>query len=141
MYPQLQHCKEKSYTRTVSERALSSGSPAEQMVPNTWSNDVNVIPVAWAVEWKALQWHGLLFHTLNYPWLGMTLYPWIGSWQLGFGILKVDNSSQDINRGFCKTCGANVLLAEVGSETVKIAVGLISAPEGTRAQAWLNWSE
>lgn len=59
---------------------------------------------------------------------------------LDLGTLKTYRSSPTITKGFCATCGATVFLAREETNILRIAVGLLAAPEGSRAETWLNWS-
>lgn len=59
---------------------------------------------------------------------------------LDFGTLKTYRSSPTVTRGFCGTCGATVFLSRAGTDIMRIAIGLLAAPEGARAETWLNWS-
>lgn len=54
--------------------------------------------------------------------------------------LRVFESSAGARRGFCGTCGATVFYACDDRPTLlDVAVGLLHAPEGPRAEAWLTW--
>lgn len=57
----------------------------------------------------------------------------------GFGTLVVFQSAAGVKRGFCGTCGATVLLHREGTSALRLAVGLMDAPEGARAERWLDW--
>ncbi|KAI7190241.1 hypothetical protein KC316_g9614 [Hortaea werneckii] len=57
-----------------------------------------------------------------------------------FGTLKHYRSSEKATRYFCGTCGANVFWS--GDERpglIDVAVGLLDAAEGARAEDWLEW--
>ena len=57
-----------------------------------------------------------------------------------FGTLKHYRSSGDVTRHFCGVCGATVFWD--GDERpflLDVAVGLLDAPEGARAESWLEW--
>lgn len=57
----------------------------------------------------------------------------------GFGTLSVFQAAATVKRGFCGTCGATVLLHRGGMSVFHLAVGLMDAPEGARAERWLDW--
>ncbi|KAI6855741.1 hypothetical protein KC338_g465 [Hortaea werneckii] len=57
-----------------------------------------------------------------------------------FGTLKHYRSSDQATRYFCGICGANVFWC--GDERpglMDVAVGLLDAAEGARAEDWLQW--
>jgi hypothetical protein len=56
--------------------------------------------------------------------------------------LKHFNSSSDVYRSFCGTCGATVFYwaDEPGQATVAVSVGLLRAEEGVMARRWLDWA-
>ena len=59
-----------------------------------------------------------------------------------FGTLKTYNSSEGVVRSFCSICGAIVFFANVERDKttlLDVAVGLFNAPEGSRAESWLEW--
>lgn len=57
-----------------------------------------------------------------------------------FGTLKTYDSSPDVTRHFCGTCGAVVFFeCHERPRLLDIAVGLLDAPEGARAETWLDW--
>jgi len=57
-----------------------------------------------------------------------------------FGTLKTYDSSKDVTRHFCSQCGAMVFFEHRGRPTLlDVAVGLFDAPEGARAESWLEW--
>lgn len=61
---------------------------------------------------------------------------------LQFGSLQSYNSSEGVTRHFCSTCGAIVFYADVDRDKTSlldVAAGLLSAPEGARAESWLEW--
>lgn len=61
---------------------------------------------------------------------------------LRFGSLQSYNSSEGVTRHFCSTCGAIVFYADVERDKTSlldVAAGLLSAPEGARAESWLEW--
>jgi hypothetical protein len=63
--------------------------------------------------------------------------------QLPFGTLKTYNSSKGVERYHCGTCGASVFFtSDERRDLVDLAVGLIDAPEGARAETWLEfWTQ
>jgi hypothetical protein len=57
-----------------------------------------------------------------------------------FGTLKTYRSSQGVDRHFCSCCGAMVFYsADDRPDLLDVAVGLLDAPEGARAETWLEW--
>ncbi|KPI39494.1 uncharacterized protein AB675_5004 [Cyphellophora attinorum] len=61
-------------------------------------------------------------------------------WQPDFGTLGHYNSSKDVTRDFCKTCGATVFWrSEARPELIDVSIGLLRAAEGARAESWLHW--
>jgi hypothetical protein len=54
-------------------------------------------------------------------------------------------SSENVTRSFCSVCGAIVFFAlserDQNSATMllDVAIGLLDAPEGARAESWLEW--
>jgi hypothetical protein len=57
-----------------------------------------------------------------------------------FGTLKAYQSSPDVTRYHCGVCGASVFFTcEDRTDLVDVAVGLLDAPEGARAESWLEW--
>ncbi|KAK8096850.1 uncharacterized protein PG998_005074 [Apiospora kogelbergensis] len=65
--------------------------------------------------------------------------------QGSFGTLKTYQSSEPNTRGFCGVCGATVFLATKHREPteaqaiVNVAMGLLRAPEGVKAEDWVTW--
>lgn len=56
------------------------------------------------------------------------------------GILKNYSSSPGVIREFCPNCGATVFWHdEWRPELIDVSVGLLCAPEGARADSWLDW--
>ena len=59
--------------------------------------------------------------------------------------LQTYNSSDNVTRSFCSVCGAIVFFAlsepDQTPETMllDVAIGLFDAPEGARAESWLEW--
>jgi len=57
-----------------------------------------------------------------------------------FGSLKTYRSSDEASRHFCGTCGATVFwIGDARPTLIDIAVGLLDAPEGARAESLLEW--
>ncbi|KAF1965064.1 hypothetical protein BU23DRAFT_629208 [Bimuria novae-zelandiae CBS 107.79] len=57
-----------------------------------------------------------------------------------FGTLKAYSSSPEVNRTFCGTCGAVVTYTcNDRPAHVDVAVGLLEAESGVRAEEWLEW--
>lgn len=57
-----------------------------------------------------------------------------------FGSLKGYRSSDDVMRYHCDTCGATVFFfGEDRPHVIDVAAGLLDAPEGARAQSWLEY--
>lgn len=56
------------------------------------------------------------------------------------GTLKKYKHSQDADRYFCEECGATVFWHGTGSQDkIDVAVGLMRAESGARAEEWLTW--
>ena len=56
------------------------------------------------------------------------------------GTLKQYNSSSGVTRYFCGHCGAHVFWwSKERPRLIDVAVGLLAAPEGARAENWLRW--
>ncbi|KAF2724511.1 hypothetical protein K431DRAFT_281939 [Polychaeton citri CBS 116435] len=56
------------------------------------------------------------------------------------GTLKAYKSSSDVTRYFCNGCGALVFYTcQDRPQVLDLAVGLIAAEEGARAETWLEW--
>jgi hypothetical protein len=59
--------------------------------------------------------------------------------------LQTYNSSENVTRSFCSVCGAIVFFAlsepdeNPATMLLDVAVGLLDAPEGARAENWLEW--
>ena len=54
--------------------------------------------------------------------------------------MKIYNSSIDVQRTFCGTCGATVFYwADDRLEMIDLAVGILRAEEGAMARQWLAW--
>ena len=61
--------------------------------------------------------------------------------QVPFGTLKLYNSSPDVSRYHCSVCGATVFFnSDSRTELFDVAAGLLDAPEGARAESWLEWT-
>ncbi|KAK5128353.1 hypothetical protein LTR85_003021 [Meristemomyces frigidus] len=59
---------------------------------------------------------------------------------LGSGTLKPYRSSKRATRYFCGTCGASVFWnGDERPQVIDVAVGLLDAAEGSRAESWLDW--
>ncbi|KAK3118013.1 hypothetical protein LTR53_000049 [Teratosphaeriaceae sp. CCFEE 6253] len=57
-----------------------------------------------------------------------------------FGTLKQYRSSEDVTRHFCGTCGATAFWdGDARPFLLDVAVGLLEAGEGARAEGWLEW--
>ena len=50
-------------------------------------------------------------------------------------------TSDQVERHFCKKCGATVSYYHDGLDTIDIAPGLFEAREGSRAETWLQWNQ
>ena len=59
----------------------------------------------------------------------------------GATTLKHFQSSKDVYRSFCGTCGASVFYwaDEPGHAVVDVSVGLLRAESGSMAREWLDW--
>ncbi|KAK6072842.1 DUF636 domain-containing protein [Seiridium cupressi] len=56
------------------------------------------------------------------------------------GTMKTFESSPGVLRSFCGVCGADVFYScEERTNIVDVAVGILRAPEGVRAENWLVW--
>jgi len=60
-----------------------------------------------------------------------------------FGTLKSYSSSEGVTRHHCGTCGASVFyFADDRAHVVDVAAALLRAPEGARAESWLEfWTQ
>jgi hypothetical protein len=57
-----------------------------------------------------------------------------------FGTLKHYESSPDVHRYFCNDCGATLFYnADDRRHYTDVAMGLLEAPEGARAESWFSW--
>jgi hypothetical protein len=57
-----------------------------------------------------------------------------------FQTLKGYRSNNDVSRYHCDTCGASAFYqTDDRTDLVNVAVGLVDAPEGARAESWLEW--
>lgn len=59
-----------------------------------------------------------------------------------FGTLQSYNSSEGVTRFFCDACGAIVFFSQAEREKttlLDVAIGLLDADEGARAESWLEW--
>jgi hypothetical protein len=66
---------------------------------------------------------------------------------LQIGTAKTYQSSPGVLRAFCSVCGATVFYTtqdkiweEDGEMQLDVTVGVLRAPEGTRAESWLDWN-
>lgn len=65
----------------------------------------------------------------------------IDSGDSAVGTMTYYHSSPDAVRFFCKTCSASVFYAcDDRPEIVDVAVGLLEAPDGARAESFLSWA-
>ena len=56
------------------------------------------------------------------------------------GTLKQYNSSDGVYREFCSVCGSSAFWhCDARPELIDVSVGLLRAPEGARAEGWLDW--
>ncbi|KAI9712586.1 MAG: hypothetical protein M1828_001652 [Chrysothrix sp. TS-e1954] len=59
---------------------------------------------------------------------------------LPFGSLQSYRSSENVTRYFCDKCGAMVFWTSTARPgLIDVAVGLLEAEEGARAETWLSW--
>ena len=59
---------------------------------------------------------------------------------LPFGTLKEYQSSPEVIRYHCNTCSASAFYrSDEHSNLIRVAVGLMDAPDGARAESWLEW--
>lgn len=56
-----------------------------------------------------------------------------------FGTLKTWWSAADAGKKFCGVCGASVFLVSKDENMLEVSVGVLVAPEGVRAETWLEW--
>ena len=57
-----------------------------------------------------------------------------------WGKMQTYRSSDSVTRVFCKGCGANVFWdGDARPAVVDVAVGLMDAESGARAEEWLGW--
>lgn len=62
--------------------------------------------------------------------------------QREFGTIKSYQSRDDVTRCFCGRCGANVFwTGDARPELIDVAVGLLDAASGARAEEWLFWGK
>ncbi|KAI2623132.1 DUF636 domain protein [Hypoxylon sp. NC1633] len=90
---------------------------------------------------------GRLSSALVVPWVlvpRVVLEPEVPP-DLRIGTVKTYMSSDKTTRGFCGRCGATVFLKtkdrspSEGSEVLNIAMGILRAPEGAKAENWVTW--
>ncbi|WDK08803.1 glutathione-dependent formaldehyde-activating enzyme [Colletotrichum graminicola] len=56
------------------------------------------------------------------------------------GVLRTYESSPGVLREFCGGCGATVFWHDIWRpDVIDVSVGLLRAPEGARADTWLDW--
>ena len=61
-------------------------------------------------------------------------------YKVPFGTLKGYQSSADVTRYFCGTCGASTFFTSTDRPNlIDVAIGLLDSPEGARAESWLHW--
>ncbi|RMZ32323.1 hypothetical protein D0859_03520 [Hortaea werneckii] len=92
--------------------------------------------LAAGMEW--VQWAFIPTTTISLDPAGRNPFP--SETPFSFGTLKHYRSSEQASRYFCGTCGANVFWC--GDERpglIDVAVGLLDAAEGARAEDWLEW--
>lgn len=54
--------------------------------------------------------------------------------------LKSFKSSEGVTRYYCGNCGATIFYwRDNRPEVIDVAVGLLNAPTGARAEEWLDW--
>jgi hypothetical protein len=64
----------------------------------------------------------------------------VGMQDEAIGTLSYYQSSSDVQRYFCNVCSANVFYAvDDRTETVDVAIGVLDAPDGARAEGFLSW--
>jgi hypothetical protein len=51
------------------------------------------------------------------------------------------SSSSNVERYFCRRCGATISYARKGQDTVDVPPGLFNAAEGSRAELWFHWNK
>lgn len=56
-----------------------------------------------------------------------------------FGTLRTWWSSAEAGKKFCGVCGASVFLITGDETKLEVSVGVLEAPEGVRAESWLEW--
>lgn len=56
-----------------------------------------------------------------------------------FGTLRTWCSPAEASKKFCGVCGASVFLAKGDGSRLEVSVGVLEAPEGVRAESWLQW--
>ena len=58
----------------------------------------------------------------------------------GFGTLRAYRSSDKATKRFCSVCGATVFWdGDIRPGLIDVAVGLLDAEEGVRAESWIEW--
>lgn len=56
-----------------------------------------------------------------------------------FGTLRTWLSSTGARKKFCGVCGSSVFLITGDASRLEVSVGVLEAPEGVRAETWLEW--
>lgn len=51
------------------------------------------------------------------------------------------HSSEGVLRVFCTGCGASIFYYKASEGTIAFGAGLVDAPEGARAESWLEWNK
>jgi hypothetical protein len=76
-----------------------------------------------------------------YPTKAAELKAAVDSGDSAVGTLAYYQSSPDVQRYFCKVCSASVFYAcDDRPEMVDVAIGLLEAPDGARAEEFLSWT-
>ncbi|KEY65164.1 hypothetical protein S7711_04254 [Stachybotrys chartarum IBT 7711] len=84
-------------------------------------------------------------HVIGWTFVPLLLCEPVIKSDLRIGTAKTYASSPGVLRSFCNTCGATVLYSADDrhggepSQVVDIATGILRAPEGPMAEAWLTW--
>lgn len=121
-------CKCRGVEFWIKRPANGSRSPVKLGHKNSWRLDNGMEPYATATfEVESDQVFLDESAILSYP-----LRP-------GFGTLRTWWSSADARKKFCGVCGASVFLTTGDGSRLEIAVGVLGAPEGVRAESWLEW--
>ncbi|KAH8682196.1 DUF636 domain protein [Xylariales sp. PMI_506] len=79
-------------------------------------------------------------HVAAWAFIPLTLFEPKIELDLLIGTSKTFQSSPGVLRSFCGTCGATVFYwCDDRKNVVDLAVGILRAPEGVRAENWLTW--